>query len=434
MTYLAWQNTTRTFIAGVALFGLTIGMAACSSSPSEQADDGKSVLNMTIWGGETDKAVMEERLALAKEEYPDITVNLSLITDDYDTKLQTQFSGGNPPDIMQIAEAVNVYSSKGQIEDLTPYFDKDEVDLVKTFGQGAVDTYSTDGKLWAAPDRSGAAVVYYNKDMFDAAGVKYPDASWDWNDLREAAKKLTVKENGEVVQWAYGAGDWWPWYMAWIYQGGGSVLDESGSPVVNSPENVASLEFYNDMVYKDETVVSPIGYANQGLENGQPDPLFVQGKLAMEVTGFWNISALKDSDINWGIAPLWHGVKPAVPAFSSALAIATPSKHKEDAFKIIRFLTSPEGQKPIAKAGLDVPANLEAIADDSFQNPEWNTTGADLSAFTSSADVVFAPPLTAEWNQIQKAFSDGLAETWNGKQSVKDGLDKVQATLEGILK
>lgn len=434
MIHRLTKGTSTRRILAVAVTGalLATGATACSA-PGGDSDSGPQSLTMTIWGNDTDKKVMEERLALAKKALPDIDVKLQQISEDYDTKLQTMFAGGTAPDVLQVAEAVNVYSSKGQLSDLTSALADDGVKPVDRFGQGLVDTYSTDGKLWAAPDRSGAAVVYYNKALFDAAGVAYPDGTWDWNDMRDASKKLTVEKDGQVVQWAYGAGDWWPWYMSWMYQGGGRVLDDAGKPVVNSPENIQALEFYNSLVFDDKSALSPTDYANQGLNNGQPDPLFAQGKLAMNVTGFWNISSLKDSGIDWGIAPLWHGKDAAVPAFSSALAVSSKSSHQKSAAALIAFLTSAEGQEPIATAGLDVPANLEAVAAPSFQKPAWNTSGVDLSAFTSSAADVFAPPLVPQWNQIQKAFSDGLAETWNGNQSVKDGLDKVQATLESLL-
>jgi multiple sugar transport system substrate-binding protein len=154
----------------------------------------------------------------------------------------------------------------------------------------------------------------------------------------------------------------------------------------------------------------------------------------MEVTGFWNISSLKDSDLNWDIAPLWHGKVNAVPAFSSALAVSASSNNKEAAAKLLVFLTSAAGQQPIATSGLDVPSNLAAVADPTFQQPDWNTAGVDLSAFTSAAADVYAPPFVPQWNEIQKAFTDGLADTYTNKQSVKDGLDKVQATLESLLK
>jgi multiple sugar transport system substrate-binding protein len=342
------------------------------------------------------------------------------------------FAGGDAPDVLQIAEYVHVFSSTGQLADLNPYFEAEGIDPAATFGQGLVDTYSTDGSLWAAPDRAGTAVLYYNKDIFDAQGVEYPSADWGWDEFRAAADQLTVRNGDTVESWGYAAGDWWPWYLTWIYQNGGRVLDESGAPVVNSDENVEALEFYNSLVFEDGSAPSPLDYADAGLNNGQPDPLFAQGKLAMEVTGFWNISSLTESGLNWDIAPLWQGENAATPAFSTGLAVSEQSENKDAAAQLVAFLTSPEGQRPIAEAGLDVPSNIGAIEHESFQSPEWNTLGIDLSAFTASADAVFAPPIVPEWNEIQRAFTDGLADTWTGSQSVKDGLDKVQAALERI--
>ncbi len=419
-------------LAGIALVATSV--AACSSSSQVSTPSGPVTLTMTIWGGDTDKAVTQERLALAKAALPNITVDLVQISSDYDTKTQTMIAGGTAPDVMMVAEGVNVLSSKNQLVDQTALLKAASIDPVASFGKGAVDTYSTGGKLWAVPDRSGAMVLYYNKDIFDAQKVAYPDGTWDWMAFREAAKKLTTSKDGKVASWGYAAGDWWPWYLTWMYQNGGKVLDDSGKPVVNTPENVEALTFYNDMVFKDHSAPSPTDYANEGLKNGSPDPLFAQGKLAMVATGFWNVATLNKTKLNWDVAPLWHGKNAAVPAFGSGLAITSQSKHQAEAAKLIQFLTSDAGQKPLATSGLDVPANLTTLKSDAFQKPTWNTNGVKLSAFTSSASVVFSPPLVPEWNQIQKAFTDGLDSTWKGQASVSEGLVKVQANLERALK
>ncbi|MFC7614991.1 ABC transporter substrate-binding protein [Actinokineospora soli] len=378
--------------------------------------------------------MFEERLALAKQALPDVQVDLVQIPEDYDTKLQTMIAGGDAPDVMMVAEAVNVLSSKGQLVDLNPALAEAGVDPVATFGQATVGTYSTDGKLWAAPDRSGAMAVYYNKAIFDKQGVAYPDASWDWADFRQAANKLTVREGDKVTSWGFAAGDWWPWYMTWMKQNGGRVLDDAGKPVVDSPENAEALEFYHSLVHKDRVAPSPVDYADAGLDDGQADPLFSQGKLAMFTTGFWNVATLSKSDLDWGVAPLWHGKQEAVPAFGAALAVSSQSEHKDAATKLVTFLTSDEGQQPLVTSGLDVPANLAVANSPAFQQPAWNTEKVDLSAFTPPAAAVYLPPLVPEWNAIQKAFTDGMDATWKGKASVRDGLAAVQRNLEGVLR
>lgn len=421
--------TVRSVVAAAAVAVLALGAAGCSSS--DEGGSGEDVtLTMTIWGSTVDKEVYTERLALAKEALPHIDVKLVQIPDAYDTKIQTMIAGGQAPDVMMISEAVNVLSSKGQLVDLAPVLQEAGTDPVKSFGQGAVDSYSTDGKLWAVPDRSGAMAVYYNKDIFDARGVAYPDATWDWQDFRDAAKTLTVRDGDKVGSWGYAAGDWWPWYLTWMYQNGGQVLDAQGKPVVDSPQNVEALKFYNSLVFDDRSAPSPTDYADAGLKNGQPDPLFAQGRLAMATTGFWNVATLHETDLNWGVAPLWHGDEAAVPAFGSGLAVSSRSEHQTAAAELVEFLTSEKGQAPIATSGLDVPANLALQQSDTFLKADWNVDDIDLSAFTDSATSIFSPPLVPEWNEIQKAFTDGLAATWNGEESVEDGLAKVQSTLE----
>ncbi len=414
--------------------GSSAGSSSGTSGGTSGGTDEHVDLTMTIWGSDVDKKVYTERLALAQKALPNITVKLVQISDNYDTKLQTMIAGGQSPDVIMTAEAVNVLSSKGQLEDLGPALQKRGIDPVATFGEGSVKTYSTSGHLWGVPDRAGAMVLYYNKDLFDKAGVAYPDGTWDWQQFRDAAKKLTVSANGKTTTWGYAAGDWWPWYMTWMYQNGGRILDDNGKPVVNSPENVEALTFYNDMVLKDHSAPSPQDYADAGLKNGQPDPLFAQGKLAMETTGFWNIASLSDATFKWGVAPLWHGKDKAVPAFGSALAVSSQSKHKEAAEDLVAFLTSDEGETPIATSGLDIPSNLKLLKSDTFLKAPWNKGGIDLGAFTDSAESIYSPPLVPEWNQIQKAFTDGMDATWKGQASVADGLSKVQSTLEGIFK
>lgn len=424
-----WRRPCAILATAVVAGGV---LAGCSGAASGD-EDGPVSLTMTIWGNETDKEVMAERLALAKEEFPDITVKVQQIPDEYDTKLQTMVSGGQAPDILMISEAVNVLSSRGQLVDLNPAFEEAGIDPEERFG-GAIETYTTDGKLWASPDRAGAMVMYYNKDIFDAQGVEYPTGDWTWDDFRAAAEQVTVREGEETTSWGFGAGDWWAWYMTFMYQNGGEVLDAEGAPVANSTENVEAMEFYNAMVFEDRSTLSPLDYADAGLDNGQPDPLFARGQLAMEWTGFWNIAALNQTELNWDIAPLPRGTDAAVPAFGSGLAVSTQSDHQKEATELVLFLSSLEAQMPIVTSGLDVPANIEASLTPEFQEPEWNTRGVNLAAFSDSAPHIYSPPLVPEWNEIQNAFRDGLAPVWNENAPVEPALDEVQASLERILR
>jgi multiple sugar transport system substrate-binding protein len=156
----------------------------------------------------------------------------------------------------------------------------------------------------------------------------------------------------------------------------------------------------------------------------------------MNITGFWLIGGAAEADIDWDIAPVFHGANSAVSAFGSALTVPTAAKNPQGSFEIINFLTSAEGQAPIASRGQDVPANLEVQNSDTFLDPEWNTKDADinLQAFPDSADMIYTAPFIPEWNELQKACTDALANFWLGKSDAQASMDDLQSRLERVIK
>jgi multiple sugar transport system substrate-binding protein len=422
----------RTIVAAGVVAAAT-ALAACGGGGGG-GSDGPVSLTMTVWGGDLDQKTYTERLELAEKKFPDIDIKLELVADAYDQKLQTRVAGGNAPDIIQLAESVNVYASKGQLVDLAPAFAEAGIDVNEEFGESTASIFQSDGKLWAAPDRSGAMVLYYNKDHFDEAGLDYPTEDWTWEDFRDAARELTKRDGDNVQQWGFAAGDWWAWYMTFMYQNGGRILDDAGEPVINSPENIEALQFYHDIVFEDGSAPTPRDYANMGLSDSQADPLFVQGRLSMVTTGFWSVPAYDEvAELNFGVAPLWQGEEQATPAFFSGLAVSAASDHQDEAIEVVQFLTSPEGQEPIAANAEDVPASLEVASSDAFVTPAWLEHDVDLSAFSDSAAFTYVPPLVPQFNEILKAFSDNMSPVWAGEQPVEEGMNNVQTAVEKIM-
>lgn len=413
---------------------LCLGMtlSACSSDAKSKSSDGKTKLTFTMWGGEADKDTYQERLDLAKEKYPDIDVELIYIPEEYAQKVQTMIAGNTAPDIMQLAEEVHIYSSKNQLAPLNELIEEADIDLDARFGT-VYNNYSQDGNVYALPDRGGSLIVYYNKDLFDEAGVEYPTEDWTWDDLLAASKKLTKKEGDKIVQWGVGVGDWWPLWMSFMYQNGGGILDDEGNPIINSPKNIEAMQFVVDLIHKHKVAPSNKDYANMG--DIGADQLFAQGKLAIDFTGFWNIGGASEvEELNWDIAPLWqHKEKGTIP-FGSGLAITNQSKHKEEAFKIIEFLTGEEGQLPIVENNQDAPANMDLLNSDTFLKRDFANHPIDTETFTKSADMIIELPLIPEWNEMQKLFTDNFAGVWTSNDSVEAALNKTQKDLEALLK
>jgi len=402
-------------------------LAACGSG-DDGGSGGVTTLTMTVWGGDVDKTSYQQRVDMLEEAHPDIKVDLQLIpSEQYEQKVQTMIAGGNGPDIMQVAEGVNVYSSKNQILPLDEYVSKSGLDLDERFGPTGT-LYSYQDKVYAIPDRSGAMIVYYNKDLFDAAGVDYPTADWTQEDAQAAMEKLTVPGK----QWGYGGAGWWAQWWSFAYQNGGQIIDDSGAPTVNSPEVVKALQWANDLTFKDHVVPTAAEYADMGPDMGG-DPAFAAQKVAMNTTGFWAIGGLLESDFDWDIAPMWQGEDQAVSAFGSGLAISRDSEAPDKAFEAIDYLTDTEAQQVIIDNAQDVPANVQVQQSDAFLTPKWATKDINMGAFAESSGFVFTSPLIPEWNEMQATFDDNLGTFWNEGGDAKTQLDAIQTKLESIV-
>lgn len=386
-------------------------------------------LQLSVWGSDLDTQVYQKRLDQFMAMNPDIKVELLYIPSDYSQKVQTMIAGGTAPDIIQLSEDVHSYSSKGQIIPLDDFIANDNIDLKARYGEtgGLTPAYSYDGKLYAMPDRGGALTLYYNKDMFDKAGLSYPTQAWTWVEFLDAAQKLTVRDGDAVTQYGFAAGGWWPWWMSFIYMNGGAVLDANGQPVVNSPEAVEAIQFYNDLVYTYKVAPSPEDYANLGTNS--PDPLFAQGKVAMSTTGFWGIGGLKDATFNWDIAPLFKNKIPATVLFGSGFGISKDSKNPEAAWKVIEYLTSEEGQAPIVEFKQDAPANIVTLNSEAFLNQSWSDKPINMAALAESADAAFPLPLSPKWNEMMTIFDTNLGEVFANRAQVQPTMDTIQQQL-----
>lgn len=220
--------------------------------------------------------------------------------------------------------------------------------------------------------------------------------------------------------------------MSFIYQNDGRILDENNNVVVNSPETIEALEFYNDLVYKHKVAPSPEDYGNMG--NPGPDPLFAQSKVAFEITGFWNIGSLnKVEGLNWDIAPLWGQASNATTAFGSGLALSSTTEHPEEAYKVIEFLTSEEGQMPIVEMKQDAPANVAVLQSEAFLNADFAKNPINMSTFAEPADMIMNLPLGPHWNELTQVCNENLSQLFTNQKDAATVAAEMQADLEQMM-
>ena len=145
----------------------------------------------------------------------------------YWDKLQTSLAGGDAPDVFAMdGPLFPDYQSRDVLLDLKPFIDRDGYDLTQLADQAVADFTTPDGQFGLPRDLNVVA-LYYNKAMFDAAGIPYPDETWDWAKLNDVAKQLTVKDaNGKVTQWGFytETTDMENYWSELVWQNGGDIV------------------------------------------------------------------------------------------------------------------------------------------------------------------------------------------------------------------
>lgn len=313
---------TRTPLAAAALVAVaSLTLAGCSgdsAEPAEQTDGtaaGGDTVELTFWHGytEADGDVLDQIVADFNDSQDavqiEVEVNPWAVIDD---TLLPSLSAGDGPDIVAMpAERLPVYAAQGAFAALDDFY-ADDANNVSSLNPGAVDMVTVDGAVYGVPAGFVPLALYYNKALFDAAGITEPPATWE--DWVTTATSLTVDENGDGTPEQYGvvipdhatvANGLWP---TLFYGNGGDIVADDEA-VVDSPENAETLEFWKDAIVGD--AISPTGVDGIGA-----DELFSSGKAAMTVGGPWMTFIAADNDIDLGIAAI-----PAGPEAQAASAI-----------------------------------------------------------------------------------------------------------------
>lgn len=411
----------------------TLIASGCSSKPSTEEQkatstpsETKETVTMSYWGSDFDKTRMEKIKAEFTKEHPEVDVQLVQISNDaYNQKMLATMAAGEPYDVIQLAEDFYSFASKGTLEDLTSYIEKDKLDLNQYY-KPAIDAYSYKGKVMGMPMRMGTMMLFYNKDLFDKAGVAYPSETWTFTDFYNAAKKISDPANG--VFGINAPNSWWANYGAYIKPRGGSLLNpERTAFTLDSKASMEGLQFMQDLIWKDHVAPQP-KEVPQGID------LWTSGKLGMMIDGPWWVldSQNKIKDFKWDIAMPPKDKTAATPLFSNAFHITKGSNHKDAAWKVVKFWTGKVGQGILATEHGDVPplkevANSPAYLDLGGKAPE------NFKLILKGAENAYSPEATIKWNEINSAVGVGLDTALNLNEPLNNVIPKVKAEVEKLL-
>lgn len=346
--------------------GLALTLAACgggtgSGSAGTGSGEG-SVDELHVVIAEYSKdhtADFWNEFAQTYETQTGVKIDLQIVSwDDIDQQTSTMIQNGNPPDILNL-NAYAGYARDGLLysadEVLSPAV---EDDLIDAF----VESGTYDGKMYGFPDLSSARALFYNEDLFAAAGVAGPPKTWD--EFVTAAQQVTALGNGTVgYAMPLGPEEAQAEFSIWMFNNGGNWKVD-GEWTIDSPENVETLQFLKDLPVTHDVTQNNPGKTNR---TDGAFPLFKSGKAGM-IVGFGPLSAELDSkfpDIDYGVAPMptSDGGEPQTYGVTDYLMAFKKDGNRDAVAKFYELYYSPEqvntwidaeGFLPVTESGLEV--------------------------------------------------------------------------------
>ncbi|MFB1081605.1 sugar ABC transporter substrate-binding protein [Jeotgalibacillus sp. JSM ZJ347] len=406
-----------------------IGLMGCSSESSDAGGgngEGNTEITYYSFSAAPDyEDVLAEMVAAFEEENPDIKVNTELAAyDDYFTKLQTRVAGGNAPDVFELNyENFVQYASKGTLADLSSFIEEDNQFDPSQLNQQAFEAYQYDGKQYGMVESFSNVLTFYNKELFDEAGVEYPTADWTWEDELAAAEQITDEDNNV---WGTYAPVTMNEYFKIAAQNGGQLFDEDGNPTVDTPENLEAMNYMVDKVTESNVSPSPAEMSGQA-----PADLFLNGQLGIVHTGIWMFGAFADAPFEWDVALEAGNTQKAHHFFANGLAVSEDSEKKEAAYKFARFMSASEQAAELRVAN---SWELPAITNEEILQPYLEQTPPEnREAVFEALDSLVLPPVVENWSQISDVTDQEFEKAMNGDKSTEDVLKTLQTEYENIL-
>jgi multiple sugar transport system substrate-binding protein len=367
---------------------------------------------------------LETLIAAFEEENPDIDIEYTTAPfDNYFTRLQTDFAGGNPPDVFELNyENFVTFASRGTLLPLEEHL---TVDPAATFYPAALEAFRYDGVQYGLPITFSTVVLFYNRDLFDAAGVAYPTDDWTWEDVISASEQITDAENR--VWGIYQPVQFWEFYKVAQQAGGGLEVGETVA--IDTPENQEALHYLVDKIHLHGIMPSDAQMSGVGDVD-----LFLGGQLGMLVSGIWMFDRfINDASFNWDIAVEPGGAQKATHFFSNAAVVSATTPHAEAATRWVEFLAAnPLTAETRIASSWELPA-LTLEQSDVLEPYLAQPMPENREAVFASLEYAVTPPVVENQPQLQDIINQELEAARLGTKSVEQALADAQQRVEALL-
>ena len=402
------------FIFAVVLVVVALGLASVSAQDT-------TIRYFTFSAAPDHLEDLDTIIAAFEEANPGITVEVETAPfSDYFTLLQADVVGGDAPDVFELNyENFVTYAANGKLLDLS-----DRVSPDAPFYPRALQAFQYNDAQMALPATFSTVLLFYNADLFDAAGVEYPAADWTWDDARAAAE--AIRALGDDTWGLFSPVQFWEFYKKAAQNGECQFFNaDMTESTINSPACVETLETMVSFMNDD---LMPSAAELSGVSDGD---LFTSGKLGMLVTGIWMFGAFAEAPFNWDVQ-----VEPAINQnanhfFANGVAVSATTSQPDAATAWAQFLASSETAANVrVESAWELPA-LDQPA--YFEGYLSQTPPANRAAVFAALENPVTPPVIERQNEMQDAVNALIQQVVDGTLTAQEALDQAKTQLDALV-
>lgn len=431
----------KKIISGVAITMVLIFALGCSGDSKSATSDGEIELQWWTWDPDM-KERNQELIAKFEAENPGVTiVNTVTSTKDYWPKIRILANQSKLPDVFTMSSGyIEEWAEAELLMNLDTFIDND--DTAEVFYKSLLDAgkqISATDSYYALPFALVTSTLYYNKDLFDAAGLEYPNDDWTWDEFRNASKKLTIDKDGDgkIDQWGHWFYGRYSHIESWVYANNGNLVNRDTMRFDPDENAIDALKMLTDLVLVDES--SP---SQKQMSALRQQDVFPQQVAAMWVDGSWfvdNNRLIADPSMRWGIARIPsgpNGSNEITYGWPDYYALSPTTANPEMAWKFARFVAGEGLTMDMFMPG-KIPS-YKALA----ESPEFADTTkqpAEISLLTEQAAGEMKTSYTlgwSEWRGYGAAETLGLNgiidATINGEMTFEEALENGKESINVI--
>jgi multiple sugar transport system substrate-binding protein len=410
---------------------LAFGLAGCGGDDGGgSSSDASGDVSMMVFGDPDEIQGFKNMIAAYENEQPDVNVDLieAADRDDLIARLSTSFAGGTPPDLFLLNyRYLGQFVSKDVLEPLEERVDDSDVFQQEDFYEEALEAFRFDGALTCVPQNISSLVVYYNKDLFEKAGVAPPEAGWKWDDMVAAAKKLQAAD--ETID-GLGVEPVIIRLAPFIWSNGGELVDDDENPSTfefDTPEAQNAMADFFELNLVDEVVPS-----EEEIESEDLETRFINGRLGMLMESRRAVPTLRAGikDFDWDVAALPQHKQAGSILHSDAYCMTKASENKDAAWSFMEYALGPEGAEIVAKSGRTVPSLKSVAESPAFLDP--TAKPANSQVWLDAIPAIKNVPAISTWPEIEDAVEPMLEEalyTGEGLDGLVEEIKKVSDPL-----